>query len=83
MEPVTRDTLSVIHSRKSVRHFTDRPVTRQQLETLLRAGMAAPSAVSKQPWAFVAITERQILERTGKPSALRQNHRRPLSSAVT
>lgn len=54
--------LEVIHSRKSVRHFTDQPVTKAQIETLLRAGMAAPSAVNRQPWAFYVVTQREILD---------------------
>ncbi len=61
-----RDALTVIHSRKSVRHFTDQPVSREMLEILLRAAMAAPSAVNKQPWAFVAITNRKILDELGQ-----------------
>lgn len=55
-------TLEVIHNRKSVRHFTNQPVTREQIETLLRAGMAAPSAVNRQPWAFYVITQRETLD---------------------
>jgi nitroreductase len=55
--------LDNILSRKSVRHFTGAEVTRDQLELLLKAGMAAPSANNRQPWAFVAITERRIMDR--------------------
>jgi nitroreductase len=57
------DCISVIHSRKSVRHFTGEAVTREELETLLRAGMAAPSAVGRAPWEFVVVTERATLDR--------------------
>ncbi len=55
------DAISVIHSRKSVRNFTGEPVTKEQIETLLKAGMAAPSAVNTQPWAFVVVTDRDKL----------------------
>lgn len=54
--------LKTIHSRKSVRHYTDRAVTKEQLTELVKAGMAAPTAANKQPWAFVAITERKTLD---------------------
>lgn len=54
-------TLDVIHSRKSVRNFTDQEVTKEQLETLVKAGMAAPSARNLQPWAFIIVTERTKL----------------------
>ncbi|MCU4177772.1 flavin reductase [Carboxylicivirga sp. N1Y90] len=55
-------TLATIHNRKSVRHFTSQQVNQQQLTELVRAGMAAPTAVNKQPWAFVAINERSKLD---------------------
>lgn len=57
------DALSVIHSRKSVRQYTGEKVSRDDLVTLLKAGMAAPSAVNKQPWVFVAVTDGATLAR--------------------
>jgi nitroreductase len=56
------DALTVIHNRKSVRTYLNKPVTKEQLEILLRAGMAAPTAADKRPWAFVAVTERAVLD---------------------
>ena len=56
------DALTVIHSRKSVRKYLDKPVTKDQLEILLRAGMASPTAADKRPWAFVVVTERAMLD---------------------
>ena len=58
-------TLEIIHQRKSVRNYTKTKVSKEQLETLIRAGMAAPSAVNKQPWAFIAINDRLILDKLG------------------
>ena len=60
------DFLNVIHSRKSVRNYTGAPVTKDDIDELLRAGMAAPSAVDRRPWAFVAVTERETLDRLSK-----------------
>lgn len=54
--------LANIHARKSVRSYTSEPVTPEQVETLLRAAMAAPTAVNYQPWRFVVITEREQLD---------------------
>lgn len=54
--------LQTILSRKSVRSFTDAPVTREQLDTLIRAAMAAPSGRDMRPWRFVVITERTTLD---------------------
>ena len=58
-----RDTLTVISQRKSVRHFTDREISDGQVEVLLRAAMAAPSAKNKQVWEFVVLNERSRLDR--------------------
>lgn len=55
------DTLSVIHNRKSVRSFTGQSVSKDALDKIIRAGMAAPTAVNKQPWAFVVVTDRKTL----------------------
>jgi nitroreductase len=55
------DALTVIHSRKSVRNFTGQSVSREDLDKILRAGMAAPTAVGRQPWAFVVVTDRKGL----------------------
>jgi nitroreductase len=59
------ETLVIIHGRKSVRNFTGESVTQNQLETLLKAAMAAPSAVNCQPWEFIVVTERTVLDRLG------------------
>jgi nitroreductase len=56
------DALSVIHSRKSVRSFTGQDVSKEALDKILRAGMAAPTAVNKQPWSFVVVTDRKTLD---------------------
>jgi nitroreductase len=57
-----KDAFSVIHSRKSVRHFTGAPVSKADLEKIVRAGMAAPTAGNMQPWSFILITERKTLD---------------------
>ncbi|MBF0209234.1 MAG: nitroreductase family protein [Oligoflexia bacterium] len=57
-----KDTLSVIHSRKSVRNFTGEEVSKSDLEKIVRAGMAAPSAVNKQPWSFIIVAEKKKID---------------------
>ncbi len=57
------DTFTVIHARKSVRNYTGAPVNKADLDKIIRAGMAAPTAVNMQPWSFVVITERNILDK--------------------
>ena len=50
-----------IMTRTSIRQYTEEPVSKADIETMLRAGMAAPTAVNKQPWHFVAITSKAKL----------------------
>lgn len=57
------DTLEAIMTRRSVRHFTTEPVTEAELEPLLRAAMAAPSASNEQSWRFVVVRDQQRIER--------------------
>lgn len=54
------ETIKTIHQRKSVRNYTDQAVTKEQLETLVRAGMAAPTAINTQPWQFVIVTDKAL-----------------------
>lgn len=54
--------LQTIISRKSVRHFTEKQVSRTDLEKLVKAGMSAPTAMNSQPWAFIIIDEKEILD---------------------
>lgn len=55
--------LKEIFDRRSVRSYTDEPVTREQLTELLRAAMNAPTAVNKQEWRFVVLTDREKIDR--------------------
>ncbi|MDA8388080.1 MAG: nitroreductase family protein [Nitrospiraceae bacterium] len=56
------EVLEVIYTRRSVRSFTGQAIPRESLLKILKAGMAAPSARNIQPWAFVAVTERGLLD---------------------
>lgn len=51
-----------IMTRTSIRDFTNQPVSKDTLDIIVKAGMAAPSAMNKQPWAFVVVTEREVLD---------------------
>ena len=56
-----RSPLDVIMTRTSIRAYRDCPVGADTVELLLRAAMAAPSAVNRQPWAFVVVDDRELL----------------------
>ena len=53
--------LDNILARTSIRSYQERPVEQDKIEKLLRAGMAAPSAVDKRPWHFIVVTDKQVL----------------------
>lgn len=51
-----------ILNRKSVRNYiTGKEIPEEDIETILKAGMAAPSARNVQPWKFMVIKDRKIL----------------------
>lgn len=51
-----------IMTRTSIRQFTNQPIAKDTLDLLVKAGMAAPSAVNAQPWAFIIVTEKEVLD---------------------
>lgn len=55
------ETFEAILARRSVRKYQDRPVPQELLVSLLKAAMAAPSAVNKQPWEFIVVDEPAVL----------------------
>lgn len=60
------DAIQAILSRRSIRKYTSKPVQRQVIDELLRAAMSAPSAGNEQPWHFVVVDDRQILDEIPK-----------------
>lgn len=55
--------LDFIFSRRSIRKYQDRPVPEELITGLLEAGMAAPSAVGRDPWHFIVVKNRETLEK--------------------
>ena len=53
--------LKTIMTRTSIRQYTDQPVEKEKIEAMLRAGMAAPTAVNAQPWHFVVVSDKAKL----------------------
>lgn len=58
----TADVIDNIMTRTSIRQYTDNAIAADTLETILKAGFAAPSAMNKQPWEFIVVTERTMLD---------------------
>lgn len=58
-----RDTLNFIFGRRSIRAYAPGEVAEAELQLMLEAAMAAPSAVAKDPWRFVVVRSRETRER--------------------
>jgi nitroreductase len=56
------DCIEALMSRRSIRNYSAEEVTEQQLETVLRAAMAAPSAGNQQSWRFVVVRDAAVRE---------------------
>ena len=59
---VNTDAINNIMTRTSIRSWEDRPVEKEKIETMLRAAMAAPTAVNRQPWHFVVLSTREDID---------------------
>ena len=57
------DIIQNILSRRSVRAFTDKAVSREDTELLIKAALYAPSARNLQTWKFTALTQRADIEK--------------------
>jgi nitroreductase len=54
--------VDTIRNRRSIRKYTAQPVPQGLVTRLLEAAMSAPSAGNEQPWEFVVITDREVLQ---------------------
>ncbi|MGB3906974.1 MAG: nitroreductase [Methanomethylovorans sp.] len=67
--------ISNIKTRRSVRSYTDRPVSDKIIENIIDAGIHAPTGLGLQPWKFVVIRDKSIMKQIStycKPRLLEQ-----------
>ena len=57
------DALEAIRKRRSVRKYTGDPIPREDLEKIVDAGRLAASGSNKQPWDFVVVTDRAMINK--------------------
>lgn len=55
--------MNAIFERVSVRQYTEKEIEDEKIELLLKAAMAAPSALNQQPWEFYVVTNKEIIEK--------------------
>lgn len=55
------DFIDLIKSRRSIRSFLDKPVSREVLEVIIDCGRYAPTALGRQPWYFTVVTDGPLI----------------------
>jgi nitroreductase len=58
-------TLKVIQDRRSIREWTDEPISEEDLAMILEAGRQAPSGENAQPWRFIIVREAETRRKLG------------------
>ena len=56
------EALEAIKTRRSVRSFNEKPVSREIIEQIIDGARLAPSANNIQPWEFVVVTDQTVRE---------------------
>lgn len=75
--------IETIMTRTSIRDFQNKPVEEEKVETMLRAAMAAPTAVNKQPWRFIVIKEKKTLKAISENfNSMKMAEKAPLAIVV-
>ncbi len=52
-----------LNSRRSVRHFSEKPVDKEVIENIIKSASTAPSGANKQPWTFCAVSNAELKQR--------------------
>jgi nitroreductase len=58
-------TMKVIQDRRSIRNYTEEPVSEEHLDLILEAGRQAPSGENAQPWRFVVVKDEKVRKQMG------------------
>ena len=66
------ETIEIIHKRRSIRKFNNLPISEEEIHTILSAEMTSPSAMNKQPWRFIVITDENTKKEITKISQYAQ-----------
>lgn len=83
--------ISAIYDRRSIRRFTDKPISREDIADIIQSGIKAPSSKNRQPWKYIVIQGnakeemlrvfRRGIEREEKDHALLPQSKQYISSA--
>lgn len=53
------ETIEVIKTRRSIRNFINKPISKEHIEEIIDSARLAPTANNVQPWEFVVVTNEQ------------------------
>lgn len=60
-----------IKSRRSIRNFQDTLIAKEIIEKIVEAGRFAPSALNRQPWKFIVINDKDLIEELSRITTAR------------
>lgn len=58
--------ISLLEKRRSIRKYKDKPVEAEKVDILIEAALRSPSSISRNPWEFIIVTDKQHLEKLSK-----------------
>lgn len=61
--------LDLLKKRRSIRHYTERPVEKEKIDLLVEAVLRSPSSRGLNPWEFVVVTDRRLIDGLAKAKA--------------
>ncbi|ABN51815.1 MAG TPA: NAD(P)H nitroreductase [Hungateiclostridium thermocellum] len=56
----------LLKSRRSIRKFQNKEVEKEKIDIILKSALMAPSSRSRRPWEFIAVTDKEKLEKLSK-----------------
>jgi len=57
------DAIEALNTRRSIRKYNECEISEETINKIIEAGMEAPSAINEQPWHFIVITDKEILNK--------------------
>ena len=63
---IRNETMQSIMNRRSYKLFDGKPIDDDALDTIVTAGLYAPTGMNRQPWHFTVIRSKEMLERVGE-----------------
>ena len=64
----------LINKRESVRGYLDKPVEKEKIEKIIECARLSPSACNAQPWKFVVVNDKDVVEKVPRPSSVAAKH---------